>query len=511
MHQLLLAGAAAGFFFFAYVLPRGEKKLRPPGPHELPLIGNLHQFPRSHIWIKLEEWGKQYGPIFSLNLAGQNVIVLGSHQVAHDLFAKQSTNFSDRPRNHVAQELLFGGLFFLFSSNTEFWKKSRRIAHEALKPQVTKKYQPITLSDARITVQQVLEAPEDFEKHLRRSNVSVTFRCLYGHPTLDPNDPDIRRINEIGERGAKAATPGEHLVEFFTWMECLPDWLAPWRVWAKDWFKKDSEFLENLFEDVQTRMSKGEQRACVATSLLEDEETGLTHREKAWNLATIFTAASVSTAAALTWCVLAMTAYPDVQVAAQKELDDVVGRDRMPDFDDFESLPTIRAIAIEIHRWRPIAPLSVPHCTSNDDEYGGYFIPKGTMCIPNVWMMNRDPSVYGPDADDFRPSRHLDPTTGQLLPPVPLTHHESQVTYGFGRRICVGRHLANQSLFINIASFLWAFKFSSIDGEPLPLGPTDCTDGGLTIRPLPFKCKIEPRFRGVQNVMIQTKDNEWSQ
>ncbi|KAH8830992.1 cytochrome P450 [Flagelloscypha sp. PMI_526] len=510
MPQPLLVVAAAALFFLAYLLSQVEQKLHPPGPRGLPLIGNLHQFPRSHLWLKLEEWSKQYGPIFSLNLAGQNVLVLGSHQVAHDLFAKRSANFSDRPRNHVAADLLFGGLFFLFSSNNDYWKKSRRIAHEALKPQVTKKYEPITLSDARITVQQILESPDDFDKHLRRSNVSVTFRCLYGLPTLDPNDPDIRRINEIGERGAKAAAPGQHLVEFFTWMQYLPDLLAPWRVWAKDWFKKDSEFLEKLFEDVQTRMNNGEQRPCIAASLLEDGDTGLTHREKAWNLATIFTAASDSTAAAMTWCILAMIAHPEVQMAAQKELDSVVGRDRMPDFDDFESLPTIRAIAIEVLRWRPIGPLAVPHCASNDDEYAGYFIPKGTMCIPNVWMMNRDPSVYGPDADAFRPSRHIDPTTGKLLPPVPLTHDESHVTLGFGRRVCVGRHLANQGLFINIASFLWAFKLSPIDGEPLPLGPADCIDGGLTIRPLPFTCKIEPRFQEVLNVVTQAKDNGWS-
>ncbi|KAH8824049.1 cytochrome P450 [Flagelloscypha sp. PMI_526] len=500
MSQLLPILAA--LFLLACVLSRRKQKLRPPGPRKLPIIANLHQFPRSHIWIKLEEWSKQYGPIFSLNLAGQNVIVLGSHQVAHDLFAKRSANFSDRPRNHVAADLLFGGLLFLFASNNDYWKKSRRIAHEALKPQVSKKYQPITLSDARITVQQILESPEDFDKHLRRSNVSVTFRCLYGHSTLDPNDPDILSA------GAKAATPGQHLVEFFTWMQYLPDWLAPWRVWAKDWFKKDSEFLEKLFEDVQTRMNNGEQIPCIATSLLEDGDTGLTHREKAWNLATMFAAASVS---AMTWCVLAMTAYPEVQMAAQKELDNVVGRDRMPDFDDFESLPTIRAIAIEVLRWRPITPLSLPHCTSKDDEYEGYFIPKGTTCIPNVWMMNRDPSVYGPDADDFRPSRHLDPTTGRLLPPIPLTHEESQVTFGFGRRVCVGRQLGNQSLFINIASLLWSFKFSPTDGESLPLGPTDCTDTGLTIRPLPFKCKIEPRFHEVLNVIAQAKDNGWSQ
>lgn len=60
------------------------------------------------------------------------------------------------------------------------------------------------------------------------------------------------------------------------------------------------------------------------------------------------------------------------------------------------------------------------------------------LSLPNILTicrraMNRDKSVYGPDADEFKPERFLN-ESGQLLPPLKDTHDEGHVTYGFGRR-----------------------------------------------------------------------------
>lgn len=78
--------------------------------------------------------------------------------------------------------------------------------------------------------------------------------------------------------------------------------------------------------------------------------------------------------------------------------------------------------------------------------------------VPNVWAINRDPSTFGPDAHHFRPERHLDPTTGRLAPVLPDTKGEGHVSFGFGRRICPGRHMASEMLFIDIATMLWALQ-----------------------------------------------------
>ncbi len=82
-----------------------------------------------------------------------------------------------------------------------------------------------------------------------------------------------------------------------------------------------------------------------------------------------------------------MSLYPEVLKKAQAELDAVVGPTRLPDFDfgDKDSLVYVNAIIREASRWLLVLPLGIPHCTSADDKLHGYFIPKGTVLLPNVW------------------------------------------------------------------------------------------------------------------------------
>lgn len=81
---------------------------------------------------------------------------------------------------------------------------------------------------------------------------------------------------------------------------------------------------------------------------------------------------------------LAMVSYPDVQRRAQAEINSVIGKDRLPTFEDRASLPYVESILRETLGWQPIGPLGIPHATSSDDIYDGYFIPKGTTVICNI-------------------------------------------------------------------------------------------------------------------------------
>ncbi len=98
-----------------------------------------------------------------------------------------------------------------------------------------------------------------------------------------------------------------------------------------------------------------------------------------------------------------MLLYPETQARAQAELDEVLGRSRLPDFgnDEYE-LPYIKAIVLEVLRWMPVTPLGssshslsaetatddvtgVPHLVTQEDEYQGYRIPAGSIVFANTW------------------------------------------------------------------------------------------------------------------------------
>jgi cytochrome P450 len=109
------------------------------------------------------------------------------------------------------------------------------------------------------------------------------------------------------------------------------------------------------------------------------------------------------------------------------------------------------------------------------------FIPKGATCMANIWHCNHDRSVFGDDADEFKPERHLG-DNDELLPGPKETNQEGHVSFGFGRRVCVGRNLANDSLFIHTARILWAATLKCVrdeNGKELPPNINAVVDVGV--------------------------------
>jgi cytochrome P450 len=83
--------------------------------------------------------------------------------------------------------------------------------------------------------------------------------------------------------------------------------------------------------------------------------------------------------------VLCMLLNPDAQRRAQNEMDRVIGHERLPTLADRPFLPYLEACMKESLRLAPVAPEGIAHLPRVDDEYNGYFIPEGTIMIPNIW------------------------------------------------------------------------------------------------------------------------------
>ena len=97
--------------------------------------------------------------------------------------------------------------------------------------------------------------------------------------------------------------------------------------------------------------------------------------------------------------------------------------------------------------------------------------------------MNRNPEVYGSDAHHFNPTRFLD-RNRQMVPAPPDTKEEGHVAFGFGRRSCIGRQVATDSLFIDTAVMLWSMNIEcaiGTDGNPVPLDVVDCVEDGIAV------------------------------
>ncbi|KAI9435070.1 cytochrome P450 [Lactarius indigo] len=464
----------------------------PPGPRGLPLLGNvlqLRQELRSQQWLTFVKWKQEFGrthfalrhrganlshcstfsgDVFYLNAAGQPIVVLNSQKVAADLLDRRAGIYSDRPRNIVAAQILCGGLLVAFQNSGPLWRRMRKAVHECLS--IAESLKVPQLNEALLLTSGLIAQPATMDNHLRRATASMIMSVTYGTPPIVSElDPGIKAINDFVTRLTRALLPGTHFVEFFPWMRHIPSRFAKWKRDAEYWYEKDSVMFESLFNSVREKM----------------RSTGSPDRENSWVAATMYT-----------------------ETCSSMSSTTVVGRTRTPTFADFQHLPYIRAMVKETLRWCPVGPVGIPHLSSEDDWYNGMFIPKGTIMIVNIWHLHRDPEIYGADAVDFNPARFLD-ANGDLAPCPPETKEEGHVTYGFGRRICAGKHVANNSLFIDMAMTLWACNIEAgkdEHGNVIPIDVNGLVENGIAVRPVPFKADITPRFPEVVGLLASERE-----
>lgn len=193
-----------------------------------------------------------------------------------------------------------------------------------------------------------------------------------------------------------------------------------------------------------------------------------------------------------------MIYYPEVLKKLQAELDAVVGRERQPDFDDRESLPYLQAVVRENWRWRCAAPGGLPHRLEEDEILEGYFLPKGSTIVTLIHEMHMDASVF-PEPEVFKPERWLraDGTVDTDSTPIQ--------TFGFGKRVCPGIHLAEASLFLTISNLAWAFNIEPYRnelGDPIlpELDPSKWLSSAASAPPR-FLAKFTPRFPEVVDLI----------
>ncbi|KAF9528948.1 cytochrome P450 [Crepidotus variabilis] len=497
------------YSFVRYI--RSPLRHLPPGPPGVPIWGNKALLGKTQFKL-FSRLSETYGPIIHLNNAGKHIVVLNSVKVTTDILERRAGIYSDRPNNIVGAEMMCGGNSLVFQHTGDRWRRMRKAAHEALRKDVIKQYQHAQWKESILLTSSLLKSgPQEWQSQIKRAAASGLLGLVYDmEPIKSMEEPQVVHIDGFMRRITKSTRPGAHLVESWPWMRHIPTQFAAWKKRALDSFASDSAAFGALFDHARQKLLSGDHTSSFAATLIKDSERNkLSDLENSWLASTIYAAGSDTTSSIMSWWVLAMTAHPEFQKKAQEEIDRVVGRDRLPTLDDMTSLPYVQATIRETARWRPPAPIGVPHRSTEDDWYEGHFIPKNSTVIVNIWNLNRDTSIFGPDVDVYNPERFLNETS-ELAPSASESKDMGHFSFGFGRRICVARYMAENVMFVYAASMLWALNFEAgkdEKGQTTPPNIQDMIEEGLVIRPPNFNCVASPRFPETITMLEQVKED----
>ncbi|KAJ7748918.1 cytochrome P450 [Mycena metata] len=478
----------------------------PPGPKKLPIVGNLLDWPPAFEWKSFAEWSRKYdSDIIHLNLAGQSLIVLSSSRAAEDLLEKRSSLYSHRPSFPMLLDLMRWDFSLVIMKYGPRWRTHRRLFNQAFSITTAKKFQPTELKATRGLLRRILHNPENFRQHIKQMAAETIMSITYGIDVLPKDDPYMSLAEEAIKVGVMAVTPGKFLVDSIPMLKYIPSWFpgAGFKIKAKEWQELGRRAQKIPFAETKRQIASGTAPYSFSAHSLQNlaESTNPYYTEETVQetAAVMYLAGTDTTAAALTTFVLTMLANPEAQKKAQLELDSVTGQKRLPDFDDQPALPYVSALVKEILRWGPVTPIGVPHFLQVEDEYRGFRIPANSIVIGNVWAILQDENTY-PEPAAFKPERFL--LDGKLNPNV---RDPEATAFGFGRRVCPGRHMARSSVWISVACILASFDITKAladDGETIE--PTYEYLSEAVSAPAPFECSIRPRSRALAALVEAT-------
>ncbi|CAL5441214.1 unnamed protein product [Camellia sinensis] len=466
------------FLFLCFSLvtttPTGHKKLPPPSPPKLPIVGNLHQlglFPH----CSLRSLAQKYGPLMQLHFGSVPVLVVSSAVAAREIMKTHDLACSSRPKTSIATRLTYNSKDVAFSPYGEYWRQVRSICVlHLLSNKRVQSFRNVREEETALMIEQI--------KHYSSSSSSSLVNLTDMFVTLTNN---IVCRAALGRKygGTKGGRRFKELLAMFgelLGVFNVGDYI-PWLAWmnringldakVENLFKEMDEFLEGVVEEhVDRRKREGSDSVNLGSEskhdfvdlLLqiqqENTDGSPIHRDTIKALILdMFVAGTDTIFTTMEWTMAELLKHPQIMKKLQNEVRKIAKGKLNITEDDLENMYYLKAVIKESLRMHPPAPLLVPRESIQDAKVMDYDIVAGTQVIVNAWAIARDPLSWE-DPEEFRPERFLNSS-------IDFKGHNFEfIPFGAGRRGCPGTLFAMNVDELALASVVHKFNLSLPDG-----------------------------------------------
>uniref|UniRef100_A0A8C6TPE1 Cytochrome P450 n=1 Tax=Neogobius melanostomus TaxID=47308 RepID=A0A8C6TPE1_9GOBI len=434
--------------------------------------------------MKLGDFNQKYGSVFKVWMGPNKVVVLAGYKTVKEALVTNAEVFGERHVPLVANQSFKGhGLVF---SNGETWREMRRFALTNLRDfGMGKKACEDKISEECGHLVDVLQKfngePFDSMKPLNYSVSNIICSMLYGSRFEYDDHKFTTLVDRVNTRIQLASSPSVQLYNMFPW---IGRWIR-----NKEKTTKAIEFLKSenlsLIRRLRATLNPHMCRGVIDSFLVKQlnvEESG--ESDSMYNddnlvasVTSLFSAGTETTSTTLRWGLLLMAKYPHIQDQVREEISRVIGA-RQVQTENRKDLPFTDAVIHETQRFGNIAPMAVPHRTTQDITFQGHFIKKGTTVFPLLTSVLYDESQWE-KPHSFYPAHFLD-KDGKFV------KRDAFMPFSAGRRVCLGEGLARMELFIFFVTLMQRFRFTPPPGvtkEELDLTPTM----GFTLSPRPHQ------------------------
>ncbi|EOA85883.1 uncharacterized protein SETTUDRAFT_110763 [Exserohilum turcica Et28A] len=501
--------AAAGFLCAIIAWHRHSRRDAnelPEGPRCYPLLGMRLL---THPERTLHRWAQDYGSLYSFTIGNQRFVVVSDPEIAKFFLSSRGSICSDRKKMFVENHTIFKGRDIMSNPYGDTWRRNRKLATISLGRQDIN--QQIGVLDSQTTKMiRTLYTDGANEERLhpqiaiKRCSLSCISAITFGSSEISVAHSQVLALSR---EFMNITGPMSNLVDF------VPVWLQNYLPWKKklrgkklhaslmDTYGREVKRVEY---DMENDVYVGE--CLVKTMITRKNKDQLDDLDMIMMASEFMLHGLEATTLIIEWFSALISSHADVQRKAHQELDRIVGRSRLPNLEDEANLPYCRAIVKEVERCHNPFWQGIPHATSKDLVYNDKLIPARSVLVLNTWSMHHDPDRWL-DPYKFNPDRYLD---DHLSSAESARRNNPRLrdhwTFGAGRRICPGMHVAQRQIWLAVTKMLWAFELQEVPDQSVDL---EEYDDGSGRSPLPFKIKLRPRFKEVDKVITEA-DTSWN-
>ncbi|XP_028776907.1 cytochrome P450 CYP82D47 [Neltuma alba] len=453
-------------------------KLAPEPAGALPLLGHLHllgaQAPLAHT---LASFADKYGPIFTIRLGAFPALVVSSQDAIKECFTTNDKILACRPKSSQGIYLNYNYASFGSAPDGPYWRKLRKLVMlELLSARRVESLKYVYESEIDVFIGDLYSYGDGdnnnkrkvvISEWLERLTLNIITRMIAGKRyfgnSQDVDDEEARRVVKLIKDFMHISgefVPSD-LIPFLRWFPGEGKVLRSMKKMASDLDSLASSWVEE--HRVKKKESNSEKQDFIdfMLSVIEEDDSTLGHTRDAIikaNILSLILAGADTTSINLTWMLALLLNNKHVLKRAQEEIDHHVGKQRWVQTSDTKNLTYLEAIFKETLRLYPAGPLLIPHEATQDCYISGYYVPKGTRVLANVWKLHRDPTIWS-QSEKFMPERFIteNNNNGEIDHGEGYAHFQ-YLPFGSGRRACPGSNLAAQVSVLTLARLLQGFE-----------------------------------------------------
>ncbi|XP_028710945.1 cytochrome P450 2A8 [Peromyscus leucopus] len=431
----------------------------PPGPTPLPFIGNLLELDTEKFRDSLSKIREQYGPVFTIYLGSRPVVVLWGYDAVKEALIDQAEEFGGRGQQAFLN-WFFKGYGVLLSSG-ERSKQLRRFSISTLRDFGFGKrgIEERIIEEAGFLIQAFRDtngANIDPTFYMSRTVSNIISSIVFGDRFEYDNKEFLSLLGMMMRSFQFTATSTGQLFEmFYSVMKHLP---GPQQRAYKE-IQGLEDFIARKVERNQRTLDPNSPRDFIDSFLIRMQEekknpqTQFHMRNLLSTTLNLFFGGTETVSTTMRYGFLLLMKNPHIAAKMHEEIDQVIGRNRPPKYEDHLKMPYTEAVIHEIQRFVDVIPLGVPRSTTKDIKFRDFFIPKGTDVLPILSSVLKDPQFFA-NPNDFDPQHFLD-DKGQFK------KSNAFVPFSIGKRYCFGENLAKMELFIFFTTIMQNFHFKS--------------------------------------------------